>query len=209
MVSGDIDADIYLNFLENPEQGLRLLLKHYGPYWKAFLRKKYRGKLQDADFDEIILAAAFKIYHNYESYDEEKGRFRTWAFSILKNAAIDFLREAKKRVATYTVDKEIWDTFSVPSKHDEKSNDEISTVPKEVSLAISEAFLLLNDNEQEVINYSFGANDFSPSEISKYMNLASGYVRVIKNRALGKIKKHLHEKGFTPQAYRKLRSIGG
>lgn len=66
---------------------------HYRPFI-FFLVKKMQIEISEQDdlFQEILL----KLYQNLESYSKEKGRFRSWLGTIIRNCALNYHRDRKR-----------------------------------------------------------------------------------------------------------------
>lgn len=78
-------------YLEGDKKSLEVLIKKYLQPVHNFVRQYVRNE-QDAE--EITQEVFVKTWRNLKKFDQTKN-FKTWIFSIAKNAAIDFIRKKK------------------------------------------------------------------------------------------------------------------
>jgi RNA polymerase sigma factor (sigma-70 family) len=75
------------------EKSLELLIRNYLNSVYNFVLG-YVNNPQDAE--DIVQETFVRVWRNLKKFDSNKGNFKTWLFSIAKNATIDFLRTKKK-----------------------------------------------------------------------------------------------------------------
>lgn len=92
-------------------EGLHQVLTNYGPKVRWYLRKEFRGTLNEHDIDEAINLAAHRVWRWSTNYDESKGTLRAWFYMISRSCALSVLRrESRQRRATQVQD---WDHTTV------------------------------------------------------------------------------------------------
>ena len=85
------DEELIQSYLNGEESALRdLIVRYFRVVYNFVLR--YTGNGPDAE--DITQEVFVKVWKNLKRYDP-KSSFRTWLFSIAKNAAIDWLRKKK------------------------------------------------------------------------------------------------------------------
>jgi len=85
------DEQLIANCLAGDEKSLEILIKHYlKPIYSFSYR--YIGNPQDAE--DVTQEVFVKVWRNLKKFDQQKS-FKTWIFSIAKNASIDCLRKKK------------------------------------------------------------------------------------------------------------------
>lgn len=66
----------------------------FAPWAKSFVRKKYGLSKEEAR--DLMQDFFQRLVEKIELYDENERRFLAWAFQILRNLAVDWLRRFKK-----------------------------------------------------------------------------------------------------------------
>lgn len=79
----------------------------YDNYSKALFGVIYNIVGNDAEAEDILQNVFLKIWSNFYSYNEEKGRLFTWMLNIARNSAIDYTRsrQNKMNLKNYSSDK--------------------------------------------------------------------------------------------------------
>ena len=85
------DEQLISDYLAGNEQSLELLIKQYlRPIYSFVFR--YVGNGQEAE--DITQEVFVRVWRNLKKFDQNKS-FKTWIFSIAKNASLDFLKKKK------------------------------------------------------------------------------------------------------------------
>jgi len=85
------DQQLIMNYLAGDEKSLEILIRSYlKPIYNFIYR--YVGNGQEAE--DITQEVFVRAWRNLRKFDQNK-KFKTWIFSIAKNASIDFLRKKK------------------------------------------------------------------------------------------------------------------
>ena len=78
------------------EQGIVLLQRHYG----ALMRYIIAPILTDPHEQEDCLSeVTMKVWDKIETFDPDKGRFRTWITAIARNCALNRVRADKRELS--------------------------------------------------------------------------------------------------------------
>lgn len=85
------DERLITNYLKGDEKSLEVLIKKYLKSIYSFVYR-YIGEADEAE--DITQEVFVKVWRNIKKFDKQK-IFKTWIFSIAKNASIDFLRKKK------------------------------------------------------------------------------------------------------------------
>lgn len=85
------DKQLIHNYFAGNEKSLEILIKHYLKFIHNFAYR-YTGNSQDAE--DIAQEVFIKVWKNLKKFDKNK-KFKTWIFSIAKNACIDCLKKKK------------------------------------------------------------------------------------------------------------------
>ena len=70
----------------------------YDNYSQALFGVIYKITGSQEDAEDVLQLAFVKIWSNFESYNETKGRLYTWMLTICRNVAIDFLRSKNQKI---------------------------------------------------------------------------------------------------------------
>lgn len=85
------DEKLVSEYLKGDEKSLEILIKKYLKPIYSFIYR-YLGNIADAE--DLTQEIFFRVWKNLKKFDQQKS-FKTWVFSIAKNAAIDFLKKKK------------------------------------------------------------------------------------------------------------------
>ncbi|MCM1545382.1 MAG: sigma-70 family RNA polymerase sigma factor [Ruminococcus sp.] len=113
-----MDNEILDLLRAHDEAGLRLLEKSYG---KMILYIVRSINSNNCDIEECVSDIYRKIWDNIESFDAQKGEFRSWLTAIARNTAVTKLK--KKQVNYYEFDESTPDgetTESLAMKNEQK-----------------------------------------------------------------------------------------
>lgn len=86
-----LDEQLVADYLSGDEKSLEVLIKSYLRPIYSFVYR-YIGNVQEAE--DITQEVFVKVWRNLKKFNPDK-KFKTWIFSIAKNASIDFLRKKK------------------------------------------------------------------------------------------------------------------
>lgn len=93
---GDRDA-ITLGLLRARDaEGLRRLLRDHGGVVLTRLRSMFRRTLADNDLEQILSDAIERVWATSRSHDPQQGTLRAWLLVIVRNRAIDYLRQHRR-----------------------------------------------------------------------------------------------------------------
>lgn len=92
----DSDQELISNYFGGDEKSLEILIQRYLKPIFSFVCR-YIGNEREAE--DITQEVFVNVWRHLKKFDQRKGSFKTWLFSIAKNAAIDFLK--KKRTAPF------------------------------------------------------------------------------------------------------------
>ena len=87
---------------QNDQNAWGEFVSYYEPFIKTILRFL---KVKDNDKDDLCQDILLKLWKSLQTfvYNEEKGRFRTWLKTIIKNSSIDYFRKANRINSQETV----------------------------------------------------------------------------------------------------------
>ena len=85
------DEILIRKYLAGDKQSLELLIKQYLKPIYSFV-SRYVGNGQEAE--DITQEVFVRVWRNLKKFDQSKS-FKTWVFSIAKNASLDFLKKKK------------------------------------------------------------------------------------------------------------------
>lgn len=128
--------------------------------------------------EEVVQDVFVKIFKNIQSFDENKGKFYTWAINIAKNTAIDATRTSdfKNRQKTEQFD------FVVYSQTHPSSNLSVDTI------GLREIVDKLDEKHRAVIDLAY-FQGYTQSEIEEEMNIPIGTVKTRLRLAIKELRK--------------------
>lgn len=180
--------------MQNPikysEEELILLLQQQDKAAFSYLYDNYAPALyniifrmvEDVTLSEDILQEAFvKIWNNFSSYDQSKGRLFTWMLNITRNLTIDMLRsKGYKMQRKISGDETSVDNFQ----------DQSNYINKFDALGLRKQLANLNDNQRVIIDLAY-FNGYTQNEISIEMGIPLGTVKTRMRKAIVELRKIL------------------
>ncbi len=125
--------------------------------------------VKDTEEAEDTLQKTFlKVWNNFSSYDENKGRLYTWMLNIARNLAIDSTRSKHEKIkskiqsTSHAVDGNDKDAFVIDTKHELIG---FNTIINE-----------LNEEQKNLIHLAYFMG-YTQEEISKKLNMPLGTVK--------------------------------
>ncbi len=85
------DQQLIADYLSGDEQSLELLIRQYLKPIHSFVYR-YVGSAPEAE--DITQEVFVRVWRNLKKFDQNKS-FKTWIFSIAKNASLDYLKKKK------------------------------------------------------------------------------------------------------------------
>jgi len=182
----EFDHPKFVNRLKaGNEAAYRELVDGILPWAKGFIKKKYR--LSEEDARDVTQDFFQRILEKIDQYDANEGRFLSWAFQILRNLAVDWLRRYK-RLEVVAVDPLQIDEME-PSLDDDpatKPKDDLSPLEK-LPIEVRMAFLKLNERYQRFLGLMLlGTPDEAIRKVLEIPN--EGALWTLRSRALAKLK---------------------
>ncbi len=158
-----------------------------GIIYENFVDRIYRYiyiRIQNKEVAEDLTSKVFmRVIEYLHTFKIEK-RFDSWLFTISKNVLIDYYKANKTMVDLSIVEETVT-----------HSTQEEQLLKKVLLDELKGGMNHLNDEEKEIIqlSYFFG---FEDKEIAQTLNKTHGNVRIIKFRALQKLKKIINTKSY-------------
>jgi RNA polymerase, sigma 28 subunit, SigD/FliA/WhiG len=204
------------------EQKKEIVEEHIGLVKKVASKIFYRLPDCEIEFDDLVQTGIVGLLKALENYNEDKGKFSTYAYIRIRGEILDFLRQQyimpkteKDKITIECADKlgdelpisknaimlsldkiisEDGEEFSFIDLFASKSKTpEEEYAQKELLEKISEAIdKYLDDNEKKIIQYLY-FEEKDPKEISEIMNISLGRISQLKSRAVEKLKKILYD----------------
>ena len=171
----------HIQILEGCKKGDRLcqekLYKQFYPAFYALCRTFFDEK------HEILTAinnGMLRVYKNLDQFDPAKASLFTWAYSIVRNAALSMLKERKKQ----------------PSIEFKEKLDDFTIVHPVFSNELNETYMLLYQlpTTTRAVCSLFYVEGFSIKEIGVAMQLKEGTVKWHLNEGRNRLKTIVHQK---------------
>ncbi len=150
--------------------------QYYEEYFPLIFRYVSRRIADRAEAEDLVSTVFLKAIEQRESFDEEKGSFKTWVYRIATNTMIDFFRKNAKNSHTALGDELI---ETVPSQ--EKSANRLTDEHLEKD-HIHDVIGTLSERYQEALLLRY-FSDSSIEEMTKILNISPNNTSVLLNRA--------------------------
>ena len=142
--------------------------------------------LQDRDLAEQVVQDAFwRVWRKAEQYEQKKGRFSTWLFTIVHNLAIDHIRQRRGSVSLDA--PELAET--IESQADDTDMDE--NISRQLDGAqVRAALQSLPDSQREVIELVY-FEGLSHRQVAKKLSTPLGTVHTRARLGIQKLREAL------------------
>ncbi|MFA5249407.1 MAG: RNA polymerase sigma factor [Candidatus Paceibacterota bacterium] len=184
------DKDLIIEYLHGDEKSLEALIAKYLKPVYGFV---YGYANNPADAQDITQETFLKMWRNIKKFDREKN-FKSWLFSIAKNASIDFLRK-RKTVPFSSFEGEEGYNPLMESLTDPSLSSWDMAAAKEKRAEIDSAKKKIPEKYQKVV-YLYNDKDMNFREISEFLGESINTVKSRYKRALAQLKLLLEPDGF-------------
>ena len=168
------------NYIDEIKSGNTDAIEYVIDTYGNFLYRLAYENLKSKEFAEECINDVFlKVWRCINSFDENKGEFKTWIAKITKNLAIDMIRKNKESI--YINIENLEEICGSAENNDELEleNEELRVVEKNINT--------LSDIDRYIfINRFFLGKKVS--EISKELNISVNSLRVRIHRGRKKLK---------------------
>ncbi len=176
------------------------------------------------DFDDLFQVGVIGLIKALDNYNEDKGKFSTYAYIRIRGEILDFLRQQdifpnteKDFITTEKADPDNVDIYSKTGmilsldKVISQEDDSISLIDTLISKSktpeeeyefkeqIEKLSIIideyLDETEKKVVNYLF-FEEKEPKEIQDILGISLGRISQIKAKALEKIRKIMYDKDY-------------
>ncbi|WP_114571948.1 RNA polymerase sigma factor [Exiguobacterium flavidum] len=173
------DAQLYRRIQAKDKEALELLYDRYEKLLFSFLCKL----TSDRELAEEAMQEVFvKIWRGIGHYDESKGKFTSWLFTMARNAAIDLVRKRKEPTAPIEAAGEVASS---------EASVEDAFEWKEERLKVQAAVAKLSEDQRDVIDLMY-FKGYTQQKISDVHGIPLGTVKSRIRLALSNLKKILH-----------------
>lgn len=156
---------------------------------KLFNYLMYRLSFKREEAEDLLMDVVLKAYENFDKFDEKKGTFKTWMFTLTHNHLVNHWRnQAKKKTISLDAIEEAGVTVATIEAEDTAS----SRIESE---NIKHILSLMNDTEREMISLKY-LEDLNNREIAEVLGKNEGAVRTGLSRALRRFAE-LHKKLYS------------
>lgn len=181
----ETDENLISGYLKGDKSAFEELVKRYMKPVYSFICRN-TGSAKDAE--DITQEVFVRVWKNVKKFDKDKS-FKTWIFSIAKNASIDFLRKKKTLPFSAFEDSEGKNTII------ENLVDSAFSLPeflkqKDISKMIISAVNKLPKKYQEILSLRYNS-ELSFREISLFSGESINTVKSRHRRALIALRKIL------------------
>lgn len=175
-------AECYRRFLDGDNDGMVELIRGYKDGLILYLNG-FVGNIHTAE--DLMEETFVKLVVKKPKFSE-KFSFKTWLYTIARNAALDWLRRNSKKSDTPVDELELAD----------KENLELSYIKEEQKIMVHRALANLKTEYRQVLYLSF-FEELSNEETAAVMRKTKRQVENLLYRAKKSLKNELEKEGFT------------
>ncbi len=177
--TGTYHSDTIDRAKSGDDEAWRIIVAEFGPVIRGLAIAK--GAPDPDDLTQDVFVAVAKRIKRFEG---DPVAFRTWVFSIAYRQIVNRWRQRQKQTAQLTLDPV-----------DESRGPEDATIAETVVDAAVSALDVLSEVERDIVVLSV-ITELGSEEIAEITDKTPGNVRVIKTRALHKLRLALRERGY-------------
>ncbi|MFA6146272.1 MAG: sigma-70 family RNA polymerase sigma factor [Patescibacteria group bacterium] len=181
------DEQLIKKYLKGDEKSLEILIQQY---LKPVYHFVYHYVNSVSDAEDITQEVFVRMWKNIRKFDRQK-KFKTWLFSIAKNASIDFLRKKKTLPFSVFTDEKGNNILADTLKDNSPLPDEILE-QKNAAQSLYSAIKKLSPKYRLVLGRHYN-DDFTFREIAQSLNEPLHTIKSRYRRALISLKKFLIE----------------
>jgi RNA polymerase sigma factor (sigma-70 family) len=169
------DSEVLGKLRGRSEDGVRQLLRDYGPKVMWLLKNRFGYILPDPDLEAVLNEATFKVFRSIRMFDASKGSLGGWYWRIAANTARDLLRDQMGRPHVSLTSDPSWQD-RVPACLEDEEASRLTRTLKDLHAVIER----LPDLQRKVIQADLDSGDvadakwlaskFSTTEASIYMS---------------------------------------
>ncbi len=139
-----------------------------------------RGKVSNVfQVEDLVSDVFMKVFSKLESFDSTKSSLSTWIYTITRNTVIDYFR-THKQVAELSAD--ISSNFQM----------EDHILKQETLEELAIALEKMDERSRELIVLKYYL-DYSLKTIAEVMDISYSNVKLLHNKALGKLKMYMKD----------------
>lgn len=163
----------------NPMDGSheRFLTYYHDHKDKVFNYLMVRLNFDRGAAEDLLMDIILKAYEHFDSFNPQKGSFKTWIFTLAHNHLVNFWRDTRKKK---TVSIEQLEEEGVFVGAVEAKNDLVRQIENK---KIHHILSFMNDNEREIISLRY-FEDLDYSEMAEILHKKEGAVRTGLSRAV-------------------------
>ncbi len=150
--------------------------RYYEEYFPLMFHYISRRIADRAEVEDLVSNVFLKAIEQRDSFDEEKGTFKTWIYKIATNTMIDFFRKKSKSSHTALGD-ELIETLPSQEKTASRLTDEHLQ-----KAHIHKVMNTLSERYQEALLLRY-FTDCSIEEMTKILNISPNNTSVLLSRA--------------------------
>jgi len=148
---------------------------------KIFNYLMYRVQFDRELAEDLLMDVFMKGYENYDKFNPEKGKFKSWIFTIAHNHLVDCWRKLRKQMVSTEAMAEKGIELAVDSDLDKKVDQDIE------KQKVQKVLLLMSEQESELIALKY-IHDFNNEEIVHLLGRREGAVRTALHRSLNRFR---------------------
>lgn len=160
---------------------LRDILGHLANSAGRALKWKFQGTVTEADVEDALSIALFRLWQTRKSFDPNRSSLATWFYLLARNATVDLLRD-KSRIERPMSDELEW--FSGSFEQQIPSDVRISGLRR----ALAEALARLTESDRRLL-----LSELPTADLAAEFGITTTLVRVRKLRLRQKLRRMLEQ----------------
>ena len=193
------EEELLRKYKNEDREAFNVLVQRYASSVYAFLHRYLKSS---DDAEDITQEAFLRAWINARKFNKLKS-FKSWLFSIAKNAALDLLKK-KKEIPFSNFTDESGDNVLEASLVDEEPLPDELFERANTGEILNNALQRLSPEQREILSLHYDG-DLTFKEIGEVVNESMNTVKTKHFRALSVLRKRLQE--LAPDVFRKSKNI--
>lgn len=177
-----IDQNLILRIMERDEDALRALVDRHAARIQQVLARRFQTVLRDAEIEEALNFAAWKVWRYASRYDQTKGEVGAWFYKIAENEALDLIRA--RQTANLPLEQEL------PFR--QRKPDDSSWAEASVIQQLRATIEALPDMQRRILQADLAAGGRADDQwLAGRLETTVNSIRVSRTKARGKLRMQL------------------
>lgn len=200
------EKELCYRLRQDDRMALEQILRFFGDKVHLALARRFDSVLSEADLEDAMAVALFRLWATRQRYDPERASLRAWFYLLARNAAIEIIRR-RSRQPEVSLDESLRSSLAWQYPHYSEDEIEMPRPEREaMKHDVEEALKKLPERERWVLLKYLEHDGRSgwTATVTEKIGVTANYARVLRLRALNHLRQQMLAKGYTLKPRRKV-----